>query len=112
MRTNLELLQRQNNECEVCLIMRTPESECVHMTFESLDEMEDFLHNIYITDAERSFLMSLSDEVTHINCNKPGELSLYAEDRYLGTVPIKSTMFTDLQENPWEHKSIKELLAL
>ena len=85
MRTNLELLQRQNKECEVCLIMRTPESECVNMTFESLDEMEDFLHNIYITDAERSFLMSLSDEVTHINCYKPGELSLYAEDNYLGT---------------------------
>ena len=92
--------------------MRTPELESVNMIFESLDEMEDFLHNMYITDAERSFLMSLSDEVTHINCNKPGELSLYAEDNYLGTVPIKSTMFTDLQENSWERKSIKELLAL
>ena len=112
MRTNLELLQRQNKECEVCLIMRTPESECVIMTFESLDEMEDFLHNIYITDAERSFLMSLSDEVAYINCSQPGELSLYSEECYLGTVPIKSTMFTDLQKDPWEHKSIKELLAL
>ena len=98
MRTNLELLQRKNEECEVNLIMRTLESESVNMIFDSLDEMEDFLHNIYITDAERSFLMSLSDEVTHINCNKPGELSLYAEDNYLGTVPIKSTMFTDLQK--------------
>ena len=112
MRTNLELLQRQNKECEVNLIMRTPESESVNMIFDSLDEMEDFLHNMYITDAERSFLMSLSDEVTHIRCDKPGELSLYDKDFYLGTVPIKSTMFTDLQENSWERKSIKELLAL
>ena len=112
MRTNLELLQRQNKECEVCLIMRTTESECVNMTFESLDEMEDFLHNIYITDAERSFLMSLSDKVTHINCSEPGELSLYDKGSYLGSVPIKSNMFTNLQKDPWEHKSIKELLAL
>ena len=48
MRTNLELLQRQNKECEVCLIMRTPESECVHMTFESLDEMEDVVSYIFV----------------------------------------------------------------
>ena len=92
--------------------MRTTESECVNMTFESLDEMENFLHNIYITDAERSFLMSLSDEVAYINCSKPGELSLYSEDSYLGSVPIKSNMFINLQKDPWEHKSIKELLAL
>ena len=48
MRTNLELLQRQNKECEVCLIMRTPESECIHMTFESLDEMEDVVSYIFV----------------------------------------------------------------
>ena len=37
MRTNLELLQRQNKECEVNLIMRTPESESVNMIFDSLN---------------------------------------------------------------------------